>query len=493
MIGHGLEHGEAEMSQDWDVIIIGAGTAGMPAAIFAAERSDRILVLDAAPEVGGTLHLSSGQMSAAGTRLQQEKGINDTPAQHIEDIMRISKNTADREIARLAVEHAADTLDWLETINFKPLPEHPVKGQAHEPYSVNRYVWGEDMGKSILAALKSPFEAVVANGHVTLKLNTRVTDLIQSDTGTVSGVVAQTESGEKETFTAGSVLIAAGGYVANLAMYKEMSGHPAYGDHSYPYCIGDGLNMGLAAGGEAWGHENYLTSFGVVMQSYEVPSKVRWRQIHWPERRMPWEIYVNAHGKRFMREDEPSVDVREHTIQEQPDLRHWIVFDSITLNEAPALFADVSAAEIQAAAEAGEPMFYVADSIAALAKKAGIPEAELEKTVAAYNIGRASGKDAMGRETMPRPITDGPYYAIRSQAMSVSSTVGLKVNTNLQVVRQDGSAIDGLYAAGESLGQGAMMGSSFCGGMLVTPALTFGRMLGQTLLPLGDHAQTPAE
>ncbi len=478
------------MNQNWDVIIIGGGTAGMPAAIFAAERSDKVLVLDSAPEIGGTLHLSSGQMSAAGTRLQKEKGIEDTPAMHIDDIMRISKNTADREIAGLAVDNAAETLDWLETINFKPLPDHPVKGQAHEPYSVNRYVWGEDLGKSILAVLKPPFEEVVSSGKVTLKLNTRVTKLIQSESGAVTGVSAKTDDGDEESYTAGAVVIAAGGYVANGAMYKELSGHPAYGDHSYPTCVGDGLNLGLSAGGTAWGHENYLTSFGVIMQTYDVPSKVRCRQIHWPERRMPWEIYVNAHGQRFMREDEPSVDVREHTIQDQPDLRHWIVFDSTTLKDAPPLFADFSAADIQAAAEKGEPMFYVADSIADLAEKAGLPTDALENTVNTFNESQASGQDALGgRQNMPRPITDRPFYAIRSQAMSVSSTVGLKVNTGLQVIKDDGTPIPGLYAAGESLGQGAMMGSSFCGGMLVTPALTFGRMLGQSLLPLGATAQ----
>ncbi|MDG2242625.1 MAG: FAD-binding protein [Rhodospirillaceae bacterium] len=477
------------MSQDWDLIIIGAGTAGMPAAIFAAGRSDKVLVLDAAPEIGGTLHLSSGQMSAAGTRLQKEKGFEDTPAMHIDDIMRISKNTADREIAGLAVDNAAETLDWLEAINFKPLPGHPVKGQAHEPYSINRYVWGEDLGKSILAVLKPPFEAVVASGKVTLKLNTRVTKLIQSESGTITGVAAKTEDSDEVAYTAGSVIIAAGGYVANGDMYKELSGHPAYGDHSYPHCIGDGLNLGLSAGGAAWGHENYLTSFGVIMQTYDVPSKVRCRQIHWPERRMPWEIYVNVHGQRFMREDEPSVDVREHTIQDQPNLRHWIVFDSTTLKDAPPLFADFSAADIQAAAEKDEPMFYVADSIAALSEKAGLPTDALENTVNTFNDGQASGQDALGRQNMPRPITDGPFYAIRSQAMSVSSTVGLKVNTGLQVIRNDGTPIPGLYAAGESLGQGAMMGSSFCGGMLVTPALTFGRMLGQSLLPLDAAAQ----
>ncbi len=461
----------------------------MPAAIFAAERNAKVLVLDAAPEVGGTLHLSSGQMSAAGTRLQKEKGIEDTPEMHIEDIMRISKNTADRDIAGLAVDNAAETLDWLEAINFKPLPDHPVKGQAHEPYSVLRYVWGADLGKSILAVLKPPFEEAIASGKVTLKLNTRVTALTQDDNGSVTGVAAQSDSGASESYSATSVVIAAGGYVANGAMYKELSGHPAYGDHSYPYCTGDGLNLGLTAGGTAWGHENYLTSFGVVMQSYDVPAKVRCRQIHWPERRMPWEIYVNAHGERFIREDEPSVDVREHTIQEQPELRHWIVFDSTTLKEAPQLFADFGPDDIKAAAEKGEPMFYVADTIAALAEKAGLPADALTETINTFNTGQASGQDALGRQNMPRPITDGPFYAIRSQAFSVSSTVGLKVNTDLQVIREDGTPIAGLYGAGEALGQGAMMGSSFCGGMLVTPALTFGRMLGQRLLPLGATAQ----
>jgi fumarate reductase flavoprotein subunit len=481
------------MSELWDVIIIGAATAGLPAAIFAAERCDRILVLDAAPDIGGTLHLSFGQMSAAGTRLQKKKGIDDSPALHIEDIMRISKNTADRDLAGLAVDNAAETMDWLETIGFRPLPEHPVKGQAHEPYSVRRYVWGENLGKSILAVLRPRFVAAVTSGHVTLKLNTRVSRLIQSGDGRVTGVAASTEGGPDETHEAGAVLIAAGGYEANGVMYKELTGHPAYGDHSYPFCVGDALTLGLAAGGVTQGHDNYLTSFGVVMQSYDVPSKVRCRQIHWPERRMPWEIYVNAHGKRFMREDEPSVDMREHTIQDQPDLRHWIVFDAVTLKEAPPLFAEFSAEDIKAAAENGESMFYVADTIAALAEKAGLPKEALADTVKTYNEGQASGSDSLGRGHMPRPVTEAQFYAIRSQAMSVSSTVGLKVNQNLQIIRSDGTPVPGLYAAGESLGQGAMMGSSFCGGMLVTPALTFGRMLGQRLLPVGDRARAAAE
>ena len=472
------------MSESWDVIIIGAGTAGLPAAIFAAQRCNRILVLEAAPDIGGTLHLSGGQMSAAGTRLQKEKGIEDSPALYFEDVMRISKNTVDRDLVRLAVENAADTLDWLESIGFQPLPEHPVKGQDHEPYSVSRYVWGEHLGKSVLAVLRPQFENVVKSGRVTLKLNTRVSSLVQEADGTVSGVFASTDEGSEENFSATCVLLCAGGYVANPDLYEELSGHPAYADYCYPYCVGDGLSLGLDAGGVSRGHENRLTTFGSILESYDIPSKVRCDFTHWPERRMPWEVYVNANGKRFIREDEPSVDVREHILQGQPNVRYWMVFDATTLAEAPPLIPGYNAADVRSAAENGEPMFYVADTIAGLAEKAGLPSNNLVETIASFNDGQAKEEDSFGRSHMPRPVVDSPFYCIRAQGISVTGAVGLKVNNSLQIIRDDDTPVPGLYAAGEVLGTDSLMGDSVCGGMLVTPALTFGRLLGQRILPV---------
>ena len=74
--------------------------------------------------------------------------------------------------------------------------------------------------------------------------------------------------------------------------------------------------------------------------------------------------------------------------------------------------------------------------------------------------------------------------------MSVSSSVGLRVNSSLEVINNNMEPIKGLYAAGEAIGQGALMGSSFCGGMLVTPALTFGRLLGEKIIPLNPISNT---
>ena len=112
--------------QDWDVIIAGAGTAGIPAAIFAARRGARVLLLEHADTVGGTLHISGGQLSAAGNRMQADKGIEDSPQEHFDDVMRITKGTADAKMVRLAVDNAPGTLDWLLANGFEPLPDHPV-------------------------------------------------------------------------------------------------------------------------------------------------------------------------------------------------------------------------------------------------------------------------------------------------------------------------------------------------------------------------------
>ena len=127
------------MVENWDVIIVGAGTAGIPAAIFAGQRGAKVLLVDAADKIGGTLHLTTGQMSAAGTSLQKKLGIDDNSKDHFDDVMRISENTADRDLVKLAVDNAADTFDWLMSNGFTPLENHPVLGNAHEPYSERRY------------------------------------------------------------------------------------------------------------------------------------------------------------------------------------------------------------------------------------------------------------------------------------------------------------------------------------------------------------------
>ena len=127
----------------------------------------------------------------------------------------------------------------------------------------------------------------------------------------------------------------------------------------------------------------------------------------------------------------------------------------------------------------GRPSFKLED----LARAIGLDPHRLVATVREYNAGQASGRDAFGRQHMPAPIGTGPFHAIRQQGASVTSTVGLAVDGDLRVIRADGSAVPNLYAAGEILGSGQTQGFAFVGGMMAMPALVFGRLLGQRLIP----------
>jgi len=465
-----------------DLIIVGAGTAGLPAAIFASRRGARVLLLDAAPVIGGTLHLSSGQMSAAGTRLQASLGIVDSADAHFDDVMRISRGSANPEIVRLAVDQAGPTVDWLMDCGFEPLAGHPVMGLGHEFYSQRRYYWGEKAGRSILEVLVRQFEAERAHGRIDLVLDSPVTALLRSDSGAIEGVRA-TRGGTERVYRGRRVLLASGGYASNPAFWEELDGYRQHVNIAYPYSRGDGLRLARSVGGYLRGRSMYLTTFGAIPDSESSPTGLQAVFETWPDRRAPWEIYVNVRGERFVREDEPSVHQRELAILPQPEQRFWIVFDEHMLATAPPGVTDWSRADIRKAA-AAQRVFYTAATLAELARRAGIDPQGLECTVRRYNDAVASGHDPWGREHLPAAFGEGPYYAIRMQGFAVTSNVGIAVDARLRVIDVHGNPIQGLYAAGEALGHSQTSGKAYIGGMSVTPALSLGRLLGQTL-PLG--------
>ena len=127
-------------------------------------------------------------------------------------------------------------------------------------------------------------------------------------------------------------------------------------------------------------------------------------------------------------------------------------------------------------------MFTSASTIGELAAKSGLDAVVMAKTIDSYNAAQASGSDKLGRNHMPLPIAKPPYYAIAVQGFTVKSCSGLGIDTQMRVLRSDGSPIQNLYAVGEVIGGGNTSGDSFVNGMMVTPALTFGRMLGQSIL-----------
>ncbi len=474
----------------FDIIVVGGGNAGLPLAFFAAERGARVLIVDAGSALGGTLFLSSGQMSAAGTKLQKAKGIDDTPKIHFDDIMRISKGTADQVLVKLAVDNAAPVFDWLTDNGFVVGDTHPVTGTTHEPYSRARYAWAKKGGATaILDVLEKKLKPHIDSGRVKVLLNSEVTELTQTQSGAVSGVTVRDGKGALVKYTSSNVALTCGGYTYNPELYKKLDGAPMYTNMTAPTSLGAGIKLGVSVGGYVRGGQNHTPLFGAVLVDRDVPTQIRALVRHFPGDRPPWEIIVGADGKRFIQEDVLSHDVYEQGLRAQPGERCWVVFDDAIFAKAPTLATGGfggpwTPEDTRNAFETGTTFFTKAKTIEELASKAGVDKAGLLATVIAYNKAQASGQDALGRKHMPLPIAKPPYYALELYSWNLTSYGGLAVDGELRVVRQDGGVVKNLYAAGELLGMGQMMGRSVCGGMSVTPALALGRLLGNTIIKI---------
>lgn len=484
-----LTFGRTVEQTRWDLIIVGAGTAGLPAAMFAAARGLRVVVLEITSSVGGTLWLSGGQMSAAGTSRQRLLGIDDSAEQHLADVMRISQGSADAALVRRAVTEAGPTLDWLESSGFKFGDEFPVAATGHEPYSRPRVWGGPERGLSILRTLESALDA--ADRKPEIIFDFAVEDLLRDSAGAVTGVVG-THGGRRRVIRSRQVLLASGGYASNPQLFERVNQIPQYKAAGWPANTGIGFDLALAAGGYTRGHQNYLCDFGSIPVGVVPPSPELARSIHHPQRRPPWEIAVNAAGRRFIVEDDPSVDTRERALVLQPSHRYWLVFDDRILEEAPTLVRTAPPAEQRdwtredlRSAFGTIDSFVRADSIEELAARSGIDPTSLVQTVNEYNRSVRTGSDRLGRKHMPRAIEKPPFYSIRHQGGTLIAVGGVAVDDSLRVLRSSGDPIPGLYAAGEILGNGSLSGRAFCSGMSVTPALALGRWFGRTVMTDG--------
>jgi len=475
---------KALADDEWDVIVIGGGSAGLPAAIFAAERGAKVLIIEGSHRIGGTLDRSSGQLSAAGSALQKSKGIKDTPQDHFDDVMRISRNTANPDMVRVAVDNAADTVDWLQSIGWTALPEHPVKGQGHEDYLIARYQWGPEGGMTVYRALEPVVLKLLKEKKVSVLMQTQAADLMMDSEGAVVGVVAEGPDGKRLNYRSRNVVITSGGAGGDPDMFQELNGAPLYIRMAYPYNKGGGVKLAQSAGGYVRGQEHYLCNDGGVLLDTNYPSPQLAAAITNEEQRKPWEIFVNERGERYTKEADPSVDNREHALRRQPGHRYWAIFDDAILDQAPPFLRGWTSEQIRTGF-GKHHMFFKAESLADLAKWSGVDEAGLAKSVASYNDAQSSGHDAeFGREHMPLPISKAPYYAIQLQGYSILVFGGVAVDPSYRVIRKDGSPIPNLYAAGEVLGKAAYTGSAYVGGMSLTPALTAGRLLGQKIMDL---------
>ena len=471
---------------DPDLIVVGAGTGGLPLAISAAEAGARVLVLEKTGQIGGTLHRTGGNISAGGTRRQRQRGIEDSPEEHYRDIMRISHEEVEPELTRLACQLAPGMADWLEENGFDFDPATPTITFSHEPYGTPRTFWGVGPGKSILAVFERLIAPLLAEGTVRALLNTPAKGLLVEE-GRVVGVAAP----DRE-FRAPAVVLTTGGFASNADLYARFSGGFRPLSSGMPASTGDGILLAEEAGATVTGEGIFLPTVanfadpdhpGQVYRNED--GQTAGPQLI-PQLRPPWEVWVTTSGERFLREDEPDIEVREDAVKAQ-GLKFWVFWDEGIQREAPPLLPTWPIEKMREEAAAGR-MIQSSGSLADLAGKMDVLPSALEATIATYNDAIKSGAaDPLGRQHRPRPIGEPPFYAALLHAFANLSWSGLRVNTDLEVLRADGSPITGLYAVGEVLGFSTFSGHAHCGGMSVGPCISLGRYLG---LRLGQRAAT---
>jgi fumarate reductase flavoprotein subunit len=467
---------------DWDIIVAGGGTSGMALAIFAAQRGAKVLVIERNTQLGGTLHMSSGQLSAAGTRLQQRRAIHDTPQMHFDDAMRISRATSDARYLRRVVDHAAETLHWLLDNGFEVMPDHPIIYHAHEPYQVPRTYFGPNKAIGILNAIKPLYEAQERAGRIKTLLGTQVTTLIRHDSAGIQGVRYRDTPGATADATAKNVVLALGGYARHPDRFRQWTGGRPLHSWGYTHARGDGHQLGLDVGGVLKHGEKFLCTFAGIRNPKDA-SQVNVLTVLTPQMRPPWEVYVNLEGRRFMREDHPSVDARERALLGQPDMSFWAIYDQGIVEAATQPFFFGLTAEELAKAWNEHPSFVRADTLGELAAACRLDANALLRSVHGYNSAVARGQDhEFQREHLPKLLGNAPYFAVLHHGLSVCGWAGLDTDDELRVVEATGKPIPNLYAVGELLGFGRANGNAFIGGMGLQPALTMGRLLGQRML-----------
>lgn len=442
---------------DVDVVIIGAGGAGMVAGITAAEAGKNVLIVEKAPIVGGNTSRATGGMNAAGTHYQKEQGIEDSVELFIEDTMKGGHDLNDPELVKTLAENSVSAIDWLDSIGAE-LKDVGKAGGA----SVNRsHRPVNDEGKilSVGSYLVSKFEETCKSAGVKIMLDTEATEIIMKD-GAAVGIKAKSVD-TNYTINAKAVIDAAGGFGGNMDMvvqYKpELKG---YVSTNASTITGDGIKMAEAVGAATVDMEQIQIHPTVVQETGALITE---------SLRGDGAILVNAEGKRFT-DETLTRDVVSANVISQTGSYAWLIVNQKMFDDSTVIQKYVD-----------QGYMIKADDVASLAKLIGTDEATLKTTLDTWNSAIENNNDAefnrKGLDTMAYNITEPPYYAVKIAPGIHHTMGGIKINTSTQVIDTKGNVIPGLYAAGEVTG--GVHGGNRLGGNAVADIVVFGRIAGQ--------------
>lgn len=436
-----------------DIVIIGAGGAGLSAAVQAKQEGlENVVVLEKMPMVGGNTNRATGGLNAAETEQQKAKNIEDSIKTMYDDTMKGGYNKNNPELVEKLTSEAKDAVAWLTEIGADLSDVGIMAGATN--YRTHRPTGGAAVGAHLVDTLKVAAE----KEKVDLRLWNEAKEIVLDKDGNVSGIKATDKEGKEYTINTKAVVIAAGGFSANQEMvvsYKEELKGFATTNHNG--ATGDGLVLAEKLGADLVDIEEIQTHPTVVPEkAIMVTEAVRGNGA----------ILINKDGNRFTNEL-LTRDVVSKAILEQKDGVAYIFFDD----------------GLRKSLGATEEYFNMglvteADSIEELAEKLSIDKDAMVESIKKYNDAVAAKNDSeFSREDLPRQLNEGKAYAIPVTPAVHHTMGGLKINTNAEVINKDGNVIPGLFAAGEVTG--GVHGGNRLGGNALADIIVFGRTAGK--------------
>jgi hypothetical protein len=483
-----------------DVVVVGAGATGMPAAIEARENGASVILVEQNYDIGGHAIQSGGNMPfGGGTSLQKKYGIEDSAGSYFADLVgNPDYRFNDRDLIRTFCEWSAPTFEWL-VAHGVVFPDRSPAGAGPVKRTQNP-VWTGGVSRvsptgADGTALMRPLEAAARKLGVQILLEHSLTTLVteSSTSRRVVGITATT-AGKTVTIQARKgVILGTGGHTSNVSFRRMFDPRltEEYQVVGEPYSrqTGDGETAALRLGAALWGIGNQtlergiaILKPGVIGTQYGYPAPRgghaipdlpaspifnRFRAIGLDVKDYQDLIHVNQVGMRFVNEAAMRYD--------------WInpcmALNGGSGNGGGPIWAIFDAEGARREGWVCEPphvnpdgWFFSANTVAELAgrivnryQKAPIPAAALQKTIDRYNSFVDAGSDAdFGKPTPRYRIQTPPFYAAWSTPCAHDSMTGLRINTNSQVIGLDGQVVPNLYCGGESAGGFNLHGLARC-------------------------------
>ncbi|KRM69962.1 fumarate reductase flavoprotein subunit [Apilactobacillus ozensis DSM 23829 = JCM 17196] len=444
----------SQLSNNYDVVIIGSGATGLVSAIQAYELGLKPVIIEKMDTLGGNTNRASSGMNAAETSVQLKNHIVDSYEDFYNDTFIGGGKTNDPDLLKYFTTHAALSIDWLADHGIK-LDSLTITGgmktrRTHRPDSM------APIGNFLITS----FLKIIEQYKIPVFNNTKVSRLLSND-NVIQGVELKLPDASTKVVNTKSIILATGGFGANKELIKKYRNDLTnYRTTNQDGATGDGLGLAQQAGASLVDMQQiqvHPTVYQETSHTYLIGEAVRGEGA----------ILVNQMGQRFVNELDTRQKVTD-AINNFAQGSAYLIFDSNVRKKVPAIeFYDMIGAVVH-----GSDLEELADNI-------NVDSKILADTVSKWNHSVSSKTDALfNRSTgMNTLLNASPYYAIHIAPAVHYTMGGVKINHKAQVLNEKDDVIKGLFAGGEVTG--GLHGNNRIGGNSIAETIVFGRQAGQ--------------